>query len=127
MNPGGVRIGTSEIYQAVERMIEIEDSVVIGQAWENDERIILFIKLSNDNCLTQEFTTHIQQTIRETCTPYHVPAKVIQVEDIPYTINGKKVELAVKQIIQNETVINKDSLANPEVLDYYKNLNEVLI
>jgi len=127
LNPGGVRIGTSEIYQAVERITEIEDSVVIGQTWGNDERIILFIKLNDNNCLTQDFTIHIQQTIRENCTPRHVPAKVIQVEDIPYTINGKKVELAVKQIIQNETVINKDSLANPEVLDYYENLNEILI
>ena len=127
LNPGGVRIGTSEIYQAVDRITEIEDSLVIGQTWENDERIILFIKLSNKNCLTQEFAAHVQQTIRETCSPRHVPAKVIQVKDIPYTINGKKVELAVKQIVQNETVKNKDSLANPEVLDYYENLTEILI
>jgi acetoacetyl-CoA synthetase len=126
LNPGGVRIGTSEIYQAVNRIKEIEDSLVIGQAWGNDERIILFIKMRDSNCLTEELKIQIQQTIRATCTPRHVPAKVIQVEEVPYTINGKKVELAVKQIIQNEEVKNKDSLANPEVLDYYQNLTEVL-
>ena len=126
LNPGGVRIGTSEIYQAVNRISEIEDSLVIGQAWKNDERVILFIKMRDDNYLTEELKIQIQQTIRETCTPRHVPAKVIQVEEVPYTINGKKVELAVKQIIQNEKVKNKDSLANPAVLDYYQDLNEVL-
>ena len=76
--------------------------------------------------MRQKLKIQIQKTIRATCTPRHVPAKVIQVEEVPYTINGKKVELAVKQIIQNEEVKNKDSLANPEVLDYYQNLTEVL-
>ena len=127
LNPGGVRIGTSEIYQAVDRMPEIEDSLVIGQPWENDERIILFIKVRNGYFLTEELKTHIQKTIRITCTPRHVPEKIIQVEGVPYTINGKKVELAVKHIIQNKEVKNKDSLANPKVLDYYQNLTEVLI
>ena len=125
LNPGGVRIGTSEIYQAVERIIEIEDSLVIGQPWENDERIILFIKLHNKDFLTKELTAYIQQTIRAACTPRHVPAKVIQVAGIPYTINGKKVELAVKNIIQNTEVKNRDSLVNPEVLNYYKELSEL--
>ncbi|MBC8255899.1 MAG: acetoacetate--CoA ligase [Candidatus Marinimicrobia bacterium] len=125
LNPGGVRIGTAEIYQTVERFVEVEDSLVIGQPWENDERIILFLKLNDQIKLSDELKLEIKKIIRESCTPRHVPAKVIQVADIPYTINGKKVELAVKQIIQNQAVQNKDSLANPKSLSLYREIEEL--
>ena len=127
LNPGGVRIGTAEIYQAVERFPEIDDSLVIGQPWENDERIILFIKMRDGIKLPNELIHKIITSIKESCSPRHVPEKVIQVKDIPYTINGKKVELAVKHIIQDKKVNNRDSLANPEALDYYSNMSELQI
>ena len=125
LNPGGVRIGTAEIYQTVEKFSEIEDSIVIGQPWENDERIILFLKIKDQSALSDGLIRLIKKSIRESCSPRHVPAKIIQVKDIPYTINGKKVEMAVKQIIQNRNVINKDSLVNPNSLRYYKNVMEL--
>ena len=127
LNPGGVRIGTAEIYQTVERFNEVEDSLVIGQPWENDERIILFLKMKGQSVISEELIKQIKKSIRESCSPRHVPAKIIAVADIPYTINGKKVELAVKQIIQNQNVINKDALVNPESLDYYKEMEELTI
>mgnify|MGYP002037703574 CR=1 FL=1 len=125
LNPGGVRIGTAEIYQAVERFNEIEDSLVIGQKFADDERIILFVKMRDNHFLTENLILKIKQFIRESCTPRHVPEKIIAIEDIPYTINGKKVELAVKQIIQKENVTNRDSLSNPNVLDLFKGLVEL--
>ena len=125
LNPGGVRIGTSEIYQAVERFKEVEDSLVIGQPWENDERIILFIKIKNGFVMSNDLVKDIKSTIKKSCSPRHVPKKIIQINDIPYTINGKKVELAVKQVIQNIEIKNKDSLVNPEILDDYKEIIEL--
>ena len=125
MNPGGVRIGTAEIYQAVERFAEIKDSLVIGQPWENDERIVLFVIMEENFQLTTELIQEIVKYLREYCSPRHVPEKIISIKDIPYTINGKKVELAVKNIIQEMEVKNRDSLVNPEVLDYYKELREL--
>ena len=125
LNPGGIRIGTSEIYETVEKIDQIEDSLVISQKWDDDERIILFIKLKSNIHLTPKLNEYIKNTIKNNCTFRHVPSKIIKVEGIPYTINGKKVELAVKQLIQNEIVENRDSLINPEVLDYYKNINEI--
>jgi len=127
LNPGGVRIGTAEIYQTVERFNEVEDSLVIGQPWQNDERIILFLKMKDQITLTNSLKARVKKSIRESCTHRYVPAKIIAVADIPYTINGKKVELAVKQIIQNQNVINKDTLVNPESLDYYKEMEELNI
>ena len=127
LNPGGVRIGTAEIYQTVERFNEVEDSLVIGQPWQNDERIILFLKMKDQSVLSEELIKQIKKSIRESCSPRHVPTKIIAVAEIPYTINGKKVELAVKQIIQNQNVINKDALVNPESLDYYKEMEELTI
>ena len=126
LNPGGVRIGTAEIYQAVERFSEVMDSVVIGQPWSKDERIVLFLKMKDGNQLSKELTKKIRKTIRESCSPRHVPEKIIPIKDIPYTINGKKVELAVKQVILNQEIKNKDSLANPEALDYYQEIGELL-
>jgi len=125
LNPGGIRIGTAEIYQTVERFNEVEDSLVISQPWENDERIILFLKLKDQITLTNNLIMKVNKSIRESCTPRHIPAKIIAVKDIPYTINGKKVELAVKQVIQNIEVKNIDSLVNPSILDFYKDILEL--
>jgi acetoacetyl-CoA synthetase len=125
LNPGGVRIGTADIYRLVEHFDEIEDSVVIGQPWENDIRVVLFIKLKSGFELTDDLTQKIKSTLRAEASPRHVPAKVIAVPGIPYTLNMKKVELAVLKVIQGQPVLNKDALSNPEALEYYKNLKEL--
>ena len=125
LNPGGVRIGTAEIYRQVESIPEIVDSLVVGQDWENDVRIVLFVKLREDVKLTDELVHRIKTTIRKNCTPRHVPAKCIEVADIPYTISGKKVELAVQNVLHGREVKNKDALANPEALDCYVDLPEL--
>ncbi|HDS15380.1 MAG TPA: acetoacetate--CoA ligase [Proteobacteria bacterium] len=123
LNPGGVRIGTAEIYRQVETIAEIKDSVVIGQDWEDsDVRVILFVVLEKDVELTPTLEKKIKDTIRKNTTPRHVPAKIIAVADIPYTISGKKVELAVKRMVHNLPVTNRDALANPEALDNFKDL-----
>jgi acetoacetyl-CoA synthetase len=122
LNPGGVRIGTAEIYRQVEMLDEIEDSLVVGQNWKNDVRIVLFVKMKSDCILNDDLKNKIRQTIRKNASPRHVPAKIIDVPDIPYTLNMKKVELAVKKTIQGEAVLNKDALKNPSVLDYYVDL-----
>ena len=125
LNPGGVRIGTAEIYRQVEAFDEIADSVVVGQDWQSDVRVILFVKLADGVELTEDLINKIKTTIRKNATPRHVPAKIIAVDDIPYTINMKKVEKAVRNVIHNEPVPNIDALANPESLDLYKNLKEL--
>jgi acetoacetyl-CoA synthetase len=125
LNPGGVRIGTAEIYRQVESIPEIMDSLVVGQDWDSDVRIILFVKLRQGSQLTDHLIERIKTTIRKNCTPRHVPAKVLAVEDIPYTISGKKVELAVSNVIHGLEVKNKDALANPEALDCYVDLSEL--
>ncbi len=125
LNPGGVRIGTSEIYRQIEQMEEIEDSVVVSQNWKNDVRIILFVKLPDRVELTEELKQKIVSNIRSNISPRHVPAKILSVPDIPYTLNMKKVELAVKKIIENQPVLNKDALINPEALDFYAELKEL--
>ena len=126
LNPGGVRIGTAEIYRVVDTFDDVEDSLVVGQKWKGDERVILFIKLNKKRIFTDNLTKQIKQSIRNNCSPRHVPAIVLETKDIPYTINGKKVEIAVKKIIHGDTVANKDALANPESLDLYQNLNELI-
>jgi acetoacetyl-CoA synthetase len=125
LNPGGVRIGTADIYGVVETLDEVADSIVVGQDWENDVRVILFIKLAKGIRLTEDLVKKIKTAIRENTTPRHVPAKIIAVDDIPYTINMKKVELAVKNVIHGKPVLNRDALANPEALDLYKELPEL--
>jgi acetoacetyl-CoA synthetase len=125
LNPGGVRIGTAEIYRQVEMLDEIEDSLVVGQNWKNDVRVILFVKMMAGYQLTEDLKNKIRQTIRVNASHRHVPAKIIQVPDVPYTLNMKKVELAVKKTIQGELVLNKDALKNPAVLDYYAGLKEL--
>jgi acetoacetyl-CoA synthetase len=125
LNPGGVRIGTAEIYRQLEQMPEIADSVVVGQDWNNDVRVILFVKLAEGVDLTDDLKDKIKQTIRVNASPRHVPAKIVCVPDIPYTLNMKKVELAVKKVIQGQEVLNKDALSNPQALDYYENIEEL--
>ncbi len=125
LNPGGVRIGTAEIYRQVESIPEIVDSLVVGQDWDDDVRIVLFVKLREDTKLTEELVDRIKTTIRKNCTPRHVPAKCIEVADIPYTISDKKVELAVQNVVHGREVKNKDALANPEALDCYVDLPEL--
>jgi acetoacetyl-CoA synthetase len=125
LNPGGVRIGTAEIYSQVDFLDSIADSLVVGQKWENDIRVVLFVKMRPDHTLTEELRNTIKQNIRNNVSPRHVPAKIIPVADIPYTINMKKVELAVKNIIEGNPVTNRDALANPDALDLYKNLPEL--
>jgi acetoacetyl-CoA synthetase len=119
LNPGGVRIGTAEIYRVVENMEEIEDSVVIGQAHEGDERVILFVKLNAGYKLDEQLIKKVANNIRSQCSPRHVPALVLETDGVPYTLNGKKVEIAVKKAVQGEDIKNKDALANPEVLSYF--------
>jgi len=125
LNPGGVRIGTAEIYRQVEQLEEIDDSVVIGQNWGNDIRVVLFVQLAAGQELTDDLKNKIKQTIRTNASPRHVPAKILSVPAIPYTLNMKKVELAVKKIIEGQPVLNKDALSNPEALDYYADLSEL--
>jgi acetoacetyl-CoA synthetase len=125
LNPGGVRIGTAEIYRQVESIPKIVDSLVVGQDWDDDVRIVLFVKLREDINLTDGLVDRIKTTIRKNCTPRHVPAKILAVEDIPYTISGKKVELAVRNVIHGLNVKNKDALANPEALDCYVGLPDL--
>jgi len=125
LNPGGIRIGTAEIYRVVEKFSEVTDSLVVGQKWGDDERVILFVKLTEDISLHNEFIQKIKKTIRLECSPRHIPKKIIKITDIPYTINGKKVEIAVKKIIHGEDVPNRDALANPESLKFYQNLPDL--
>jgi len=125
LNPGGVRLGTAEIYSEVEKFIEIKESIVVGQAWDNDIRIILFIVLNSNYELNEELLAKLKRQIRKNASPRHVPDKVVVVNDIPRTKNGKIVELAVKNIIEGNEIKNIEALANPEVLNQYKNLKEL--
>ncbi len=125
LNPGGVRIGTAEIYRQLEQLDEIDDSIVIGQEWNNDVRVILFVKLAEGFELTEDMKKRIKQTIRANASPRHAPAKIIAVPDIPYTLNMKKVELAVKKVVHGQPVLNKDALRNPEALEHYAGLKEL--
>ena len=125
LKPSGVRIGTAEIYNQVEELPEIADSLAIGQNWEGDQRIILFVKLASEYRLTEELKKKIKETLRNKDSPRHVPAKIIEVPDIPYTLNMKKVESAVTNIIHGRPVTNRDALANPQSLDFYQNLPEL--
>ena len=125
LNPGGVRIGTAEIYRRLEPMEEIEDSVVVGQSFNNDVRVVLFVKMANGYELTDELADRIRKDIRTHASPRHMPAKIVETPDIPYTLNMKKVELAVKKVIEGKEVKNKDALKNPESLDYFQNIPEL--
>ena len=126
LNPGGVRIGTAEIYRQVEQVPEVLDSVVVGQNWQDDVRVILFVVVREGLDLDDALIARIQQTIRANTTPRHVPARVIQVADIPRTISGKIAELAVRKVIHGEAVGNQDALANPESLALFSGLTELM-
>ncbi len=125
LNPGGIRIGTAEIYRQVEKIPAVMESIAVGQNWENDVRIILFVKLKDRMALNEELVKLIKTEIRTNCSPRHVPAKIIQVKDIPRTISGKIVELAVRNVIHNQPVTNLDAMANPEALEMYRNLPDL--
>ncbi|WP_417532670.1 acetoacetate--CoA ligase [Marinobacterium stanieri] len=125
LNPGGVRIGTAEIYRQVEKVEEVLESLCIGQPWNNDVRVVLFVRLRDGVELDEALIDRIRSTIRANTTPRHVPAKVIQVTDIPRTISGKIVELAVRKVVLGEEVKNKDALANPEALELFRNIPEL--
>ena len=125
LKPSGVRIGTAEIYNQVEQMEEIADSLAIGQQWQGDQRVILFVKLAEGHTLTDELKNKIKKTLRANASPRHVPAKIIETPDIPYTLNMKKVEGAVTNTIHGRAVLNRDALKNPESLDFYQDLPEL--
>ncbi|PID41748.1 MAG: acetoacetate--CoA ligase [Proteobacteria bacterium] len=125
LNPGGVRIGTAEIYRQVEKVNEVLESVAVGQNWQNDVRVILFVTLKNNIELDDKLKNEIKTEIRNGATPRHVPEKIIQVADIPRTISGKIVELAIRNIIHGQPVKNRDALANPEALAHFANLDEL--
>ena len=125
LNPGGVRLGTAEIYSVVEKFDEIQESIAIGQSWNNDIRIILFIVLNKGYNLTEEIKDKIKKKIRINASPRHVPTKIISILEIPKTKNGKLVELAVKQTIEGETIKNLEALANPNSLKQFKNIKEL--
>ena len=125
LNPGGVRIGTAEIYRRLDAMPELEDSVVVGQPWNNDVRVILFVKLTPGYKLDDALKKKIMADIRVNASPRHVPAKIIECPDVPYTLNMKKVELAVKKMIEGKEVKNKDALKNPEALDFFGSIAEL--
>ena len=126
LNPGGVRLGTAEIYSVVEKFKNVKESIVVSQSWDNDVRIILFLVLNKPNSLDNFFIEKLKKTIRMEASPRHVPAKIIEVSDIPRTKNGKIVELAVKNIIEGNKIKNIQALANPEILKEYKNIPELM-
>jgi len=125
LNPGGVRLGTAEIYSEVEKFKEIKESIVVGQSWDNDVRIVLFIVMNEKFYLTEDLLKKIKTQIRKNASPRHVPSKVVVVKDIPRTKSGKIVELAVKNTIEGNSIKNKEALANSEVLKQFKNLKEL--
>ncbi len=122
LNPGGVRIGTAEIYRQVEKLDAIVESIVIGQDWEDDVRVVLFVVLREGEVLDERLAQAVRSTIRQNATPRHVPAKIIQVPEIPRTLSGKIVELAVREVVHGRPVNNVDALANPEALAYFADL-----
>ena len=127
LNPGGVRIGTAEIYRQVEQLDEVVEGLVVGQEWDNDIRVVLFVRLREGLILDGQLTKTIKQQIRNNATPRHVPAKVIQIADIPRTKSGKIVELAVRNLVHGRPVKNREALANPEVLDLYVDIAELQV
>ncbi|MGB8275806.1 MAG: acetoacetate--CoA ligase [Alphaproteobacteria bacterium] len=125
LNPGGVRIGTAEIYREVERMPEVLESLAVGQDWDNDVRVVLFVRLREGIALDDGLSDRIKKAIRTGCSPRHVPARIVQVSDIPRTKSGKIVELAVREVIHGRPVKNIEALANPEALAFYKDLPQL--
>jgi acetoacetyl-CoA synthetase len=125
LNPGGVRIGTAEIYRQVEKLHEIVESIAIGQNWKDDVRVVLFVVLRDGVQLDEALQQRIRTVIRGNATPRHVPAKILAVPEIPRTKSGKIVELAVRSVVHGEVVKNTEALANPEALAYFANIAEL--
>jgi acetoacetyl-CoA synthetase len=125
LNPGGVRIGTAEIYRQVEQLPEVVESLVVGQDWEGDVRVVLFVRLREGRTLDQALAGRIRQRIREHASPHHVPRKILQVADLPRTRSGKITELAVRDVIHGRPVVNLDAMANPQALDLFRGLEEL--
>ena len=125
LNPGGVRIGTAEIYRQVEKLDEVVESIVVGQIWQNDVRVVLFVVLRDGLKLDAALSAKIKQQVRDNCTTRHVPARIVQVPDIPRTKSGKITELAVRDVVHGREVKNKEALANPDALTYYKDREEL--
>jgi acetoacetyl-CoA synthetase len=125
LNPGGVRIGTAEIYRQVERLEEVLESLVIGQKWDNDERVVLFVRLRDGIALSDALADRIKQQIRQNTTPRHVPARIVQVAEIPRTKSGKIVELAVREVVHGRPVKNREALANPDALEHFRDRPEL--
>jgi acetoacetyl-CoA synthetase len=125
LNPGGVRIGTAEIYRPVEQLPEVMESIVVGQEWQNDIRIVLFVRLRDGIELDSKLMTRIRQKILSSATINHMPAKILQVADIPRTKSGKIVELAVRDVIHGRRIKNREALANPDALDLFRDLPEL--
>ena len=125
LNPGGVRIGTAEIYRQVEQLPEVLESLVVGQDWEGDVRIVLFVRLRDGHTLDEALVQRIRKRVREFASPHHVPRKILQVSDIPKTISGKITELAVREVIHGRQVVNADAMANPEALELFRELEEL--
>jgi acetoacetyl-CoA synthetase len=125
LNPGGVRIGTAEIYRQVERLDEVVESLAIGQDWDHDVRVVLFVHLREGLTLDEPLMERIRRQIRSNTTPRHVPARIVQVADIPRTKSGKIVELAVRNVVHGQPVKNLEALANPESLDQFRNRLEL--
>jgi acetoacetyl-CoA synthetase len=120
LNPGGVRIGTAEIYRPVEQLDEVVEAIAIGQDWDSDVRVVLFVRLRDGQQLTPELESRLRAAIRAHATPRHVPARIVQVGDIPRTKSGKIVELAVREVVHGRPVKNLDALANPEALEQFR-------
>ena len=127
LNPGGVRIGTAEIYRCLEGIPEVLEAIVIGQPWEGDTRIVLFVRLSGDSRgeLTEELTRRIRHSIRVNASPRHVPARVVQVDAVPRTRSGKLTELAVRDVVCGRPVHNTEAIANPEALEQFRDRPEL--
>ena len=125
LNPGGVRIGTAEIYRQVEKLDEVVESIAVGQDWEGDVRVVLFVVLREGVELDESLRGRIRRVIRENTTPRHVPAKIIAVPEIPRTKSGKIVELAVRSVIHGGAVKNTEALANPDALAHFQGLQEL--
>jgi acetoacetyl-CoA synthetase len=122
LKPSGVRIGTAEIYNIVDGFAEIADSVAIGQNWDNDQRVLLFVKMAAGATLNDELKDRLKKGLRDKASPRHVPSMILEVADIPYTFNMKKVESAITNIINGRPVTNRDALVNPQSLDYFEQL-----
>ena len=125
LNPGGVRIGTAEIYRQVESFNDIVEALVIGQQWGSDVRVVLFVRLRDDVILDEDLQSRIRAHVREQTTPRHVPARIVQVSDIPRTRSGKIVELAVRKIVHGDSVDNIEALANPDALALFADIPEL--